>query len=104
MSFTSPSPGSSGRWGSTERVGVEAVAFCQRLNELELRVHAAETEATEHNIERYTAERDFCNGLSKLDAHLGTTTNALGEALAGLVQEGSLLATAKADPWVASDP
>ena len=70
-------PGSGGRWGNTERAGVEAHAFRQRLNEPQLRVRAAETEAAEQKSERYTTEHDLCNGLSKLDAQLGNPTKAL---------------------------
>ena len=48
-----------GRWASNERARVEAVVFRNRLNELELRVRAAETEAAEQKQERYTPERDI---------------------------------------------
>ena len=36
-----------GRWGSPDCAGLEAVAFRERLNELELRVRAAKTAAEE---------------------------------------------------------
>ena len=86
-----------GRWGSSERAGLEATALRQRLNKLELRVHASETTAAEPKAERYAAERDFCNGLSKLDSQIGSTTTALGEALTGLMQEVLLQQVAKAE-------
>ena len=46
------------------------------------------------------------DALGRLDSQVGGTTNALGEALTGLVQDVSLLSAkaAAADPWVKSDP
>ena len=89
------------------------MTFRQRLSELELRVLTDETTATEQKAERYATERDLCDGMSGLRDALGRlesqavgTTNALGEALIGFVQEVSLLSAkvAAADPWVKSDP
>ena len=89
------------------------MTFCHRLSELELRVLTAETAATEQKAERYATERDLCDGMSglrdgpgRLDSQVGSTSNALGEALTGLVQEVSLLSAnaAAADPSVKSDP
>ena len=79
------------RWGSSEHSGLEATALRQHLNELELRVRANGATATEQKAERHAAERDFCNGFSKLDSQIGSTTTALGEALTALVEEVSVL-------------
>ena len=89
------------------------VTLRRRPSELELRVLTAETAATEQKAERYATERDLCGGMSglrdalgRLDSQVDSTTNALGEALTGLVQEVSLLSAkaAAADPWVKSNP